>query len=676
MKKILSLALVIIMIFTITATAFAAPAPKPGVDISGNSMTWSAADKETVKAKFPLSTQKDKIVPATATPAVPSARQNASGDKITSNAHSGDFPGLYFYWDDKQKDDGFLKVDPAVFKWFEDGKFYITAKNSNAYWDYWIIPEKGVKTSEGFLLYQIPRYFMYIEANNKNGKVTEVKDELKNINMIFIDGLWRTYDLEIVKAWSPNNEAGAVATLTNGYSFGKKLGIRLYFNESANINFKENNIASKIIDDYKYDFSFVSVSVNGEVSNENQVDFDAKSGKAYKIVFTNTWKKTPLPSKITVTKTWDFGDLPEEQWADLKQLLKFRANFDVDLFVEQTVDANTKIKIKEVPIGWTYTCEDDENVYDFSVVCDDTKYNFITGRNKAYVLEFANKVVMTTSKKASVVVTKEWGGEFDELPDAVKTELGDLLEFEVDGFAFDGLDVTKYVRPGTALEAFEVAKKWSYTTTGEDGITYIYKVDWDDTTYAVAAAGAGAEYVFAFTNVVTRAELKKPLSYKPLDKLESEAHTAKWWNAWQTGPKSYARWVFCNAASTISFNDPFNEGKYFVAMDNKAFSFSDDGLVAIGFGSGGGLTYIMTFDAGGNYKIYDAVASGGVYYLGALVELDIDIGMFVDTNLTLRIDSAPYLNPNPKDFDVDIIYSFYNLFGSGAMQAWYLEITG
>ena len=44
-------------------------------------------------------------------PAMPSARRNASGTKITSNAHSRDFPGIIFHWGTnasnpgKQKDD-------------------------------------------------------------------------------------------------------------------------------------------------------------------------------------------------------------------------------------------------------------------------------------------------------------------------------------------------------------------------------------------------------------------------------------------------------------------------------------------------------------------------------------------------------------------------------------------
>jgi len=65
----------------------------------------------------------------------PYDRGNAAGDKIPSNAHSADYPGIYFYWNDKQREDGVLLVDPFVFTLFKDETFTVTAKTSNCYWD-------------------------------------------------------------------------------------------------------------------------------------------------------------------------------------------------------------------------------------------------------------------------------------------------------------------------------------------------------------------------------------------------------------------------------------------------------------------------------------------------------------------------------------------------------------
>lgn len=58
-----------------------------------------------------------------------SDRSNASGAKITSNAHNSDFPGIYFIWDYKQPDVGFLKVHESVFDGLKS--FRITLKASN-----------------------------------------------------------------------------------------------------------------------------------------------------------------------------------------------------------------------------------------------------------------------------------------------------------------------------------------------------------------------------------------------------------------------------------------------------------------------------------------------------------------------------------------------------------------
>lgn len=66
-----------------------------------------------------------------------SNKNNASGEvKITSNSHSAKFPDVFFRWDNKQRDDGFLKIDPKFFETYEG--FTITKKVSNTYWDYLI----------------------------------------------------------------------------------------------------------------------------------------------------------------------------------------------------------------------------------------------------------------------------------------------------------------------------------------------------------------------------------------------------------------------------------------------------------------------------------------------------------------------------------------------------------
>jgi len=95
-------------------------------------------------------------------------RQNASGPKITSNAHSDEFPGIYFIWDSKQKDSGYLKVSASVFEIYQS--FTLTAKEANLYWDFVIGLKAGQqKTADNCYVFFIPK------ANNNS-----------NINMVFL----------------------------------------------------------------------------------------------------------------------------------------------------------------------------------------------------------------------------------------------------------------------------------------------------------------------------------------------------------------------------------------------------------------------------------------------------------------------------------------------------------
>ena len=95
-------------------------------------------------------------------------RQNASGPKIPSGAHSGEFSGIYFIWDSKSNNNGYLFVEGALFNLYES--FVLTAKEGNEYWDFFIMPQDEQKTTEdGQYIFFLPR------AGGKN-----------NINMVFL----------------------------------------------------------------------------------------------------------------------------------------------------------------------------------------------------------------------------------------------------------------------------------------------------------------------------------------------------------------------------------------------------------------------------------------------------------------------------------------------------------
>ena len=94
-------------------------------------------------------------------------RKNASGEKITSNAHSAKYPGIFFIWDSKQKDNGYLVVSECVFDYYKS--FVLTSKNSNEFWDFPIALQEGQKAVNGAYIFFIPK-----AQNNKN------------INMVFV----------------------------------------------------------------------------------------------------------------------------------------------------------------------------------------------------------------------------------------------------------------------------------------------------------------------------------------------------------------------------------------------------------------------------------------------------------------------------------------------------------
>jgi len=121
---------------------------------AGSSIVWNGASDKEVAVNI------DAVQNFT--------RKNASGAKITSNAHSADFPGIYFIWDSKQKDNGYLKVDAVVFDKYVG--FTLTSKESNTYWDFNICIQPGqAKTGDNCYVFYIPKVY-----NNKN------------INMVFI----------------------------------------------------------------------------------------------------------------------------------------------------------------------------------------------------------------------------------------------------------------------------------------------------------------------------------------------------------------------------------------------------------------------------------------------------------------------------------------------------------
>ncbi|MCL2757648.1 MAG: hypothetical protein FWD43_06185, partial [Coriobacteriia bacterium] len=221
MKKLIFFVMTVALMFAVSVPAFAAPAPvsgDPAWDVKYKKK--EGVDQTCKLVSGPLGAIIDGVV------LKENPRTDASGDKIPSNAHSADYPGLYFYWDDKQKDDGVLLVKEEVFSLFEDGKFILTAKDSNNYWGYLIAPWTAAKAIDGVFVYYIPKTWQYHDAKGKLQNVS-----LKNINMVFIDGKYKSAWFEIEKKWFDEDgnpiegidadDLNALLTFNNGYKLGE-----------------------------------------------------------------------------------------------------------------------------------------------------------------------------------------------------------------------------------------------------------------------------------------------------------------------------------------------------------------------------------------------------------------------------------------------------------------------
>jgi hypothetical protein len=158
MKKFIVILLATLMVVAVAFPVFAARAPeKAPTKAPANAVQWRG--------------ESDKAVAVTIDEARNNNRRNASGPRVVSNAHNENFPGLFFIWDARHRDNGYLKVKASVFDKYES--FTLTAKESNTFWDFSIAPRRGQRrTGDDCYVFHIPK----AQGN-------------RNINMVFIGEL-------------------------------------------------------------------------------------------------------------------------------------------------------------------------------------------------------------------------------------------------------------------------------------------------------------------------------------------------------------------------------------------------------------------------------------------------------------------------------------------------------
>jgi hypothetical protein len=395
-KVITSTVLVLMLVAGIFAalplTANGAPIPAQG------NPAWDAKYAKDAVVIEPA------LGPATDIPNNP--RTDASGDKITSNAHSADYPGLYFYWNDKQKDNGVLLVLPEVFDLFVDGQFTLTAKNSNNYWGYTISPETGTLI-DGVYAYGIEKQIKYNEIGN-NGKVSSKTDDLKNINMVFIDGEYKSGFLDITKIWL--NEDG-IEFIGDNTLISFKEGYTLGENTIALRTYAEANSGRKI--------TVTENPIKGFTTLKNPQSVTVTMGNTAELIFTNQkqW------ANIEIVKVWLDADgnemvAPEgvEAIFDIVGASVTRSKFDVTEGTYQVKEGKYIVKERLLE---GFELISDNNV-EITVAAGETGIvTFTNKENTVGSIEIDSSVTLTTITKTilqkwqrTATPYEEWGPTF------------------------------------------------------------------------------------------------------------------------------------------------------------------------------------------------------------------------------------------------------------------------
>ena len=198
MKKIITLAIILTLAVASLITGITVGATNAKDTTAGNGGSNKAAVVNNLSS-IVWKGESDKAAAVNIIEVKNDTRKNASGVKITSNAHSADFPGIYFIWDSKQKDNGYLKVDGSVFDKYQS--FVLTSKESNTYWDFKIELTNGQSmTEDGCYVFFIPKVY-----NNKN------------INMVFISEFTEKYVEPIIERFVTPIYSGDEAFMGNAY---------------------------------------------------------------------------------------------------------------------------------------------------------------------------------------------------------------------------------------------------------------------------------------------------------------------------------------------------------------------------------------------------------------------------------------------------------------------------
>ena len=666
-KKLLAILLALVMVAAVTIPALATSAAK-----FGNSQWAAQYLKADAKKPTDYIGVKDNVVKAAAdiTPNLWD-RGNASGDKIPSNAHSGDYVGLFFYWNDKQKDNGYLFVLDFVFDYFKDdythksghvfapgeNGFVLTAKNSNDYWGYKISRDTGVIVGQidgvDVYAYSIPKQLQYLD---KKGKTQ--KEDLKNINMVFIDGEYKDAYLTIEKEWfdeegNPITDAALIDQLNDllTFNYGLKLGYNVIkitaFDEAA--NGKKLAVTEGAIAGYKAKVNPINVTVKWDDAPTKVIKFENQK----------QW------AKIEIVKIWleecGCGDADCDcgcvMFDDLDSCYFILDADDLDLEAAFEIGGNpADLGYNEVKSG-TYTVEEVDIPDGFTLLYQTADVVTVEPDEVATVIFYNLLDAGTPADDPHIIVYKDWIGDISDFTTADLNALVSFTDGTITYTINQGEDV---VAGATTITESIIGSVAGYSIDFVDvDISASNSKTGDPVTVLVTTSGASISFIaeedviyeITFTNEVIK-DTPPPPGFKAIGKITSESHSADWW-------ADYG--IICLAGSTISHHG--TNGKYFVALTDKAFD-ELGSPIYIGYGTQGSMPYVLEFTKT-TVTLYDF--SSNPY--GDPLTIP---------GLAIANPGSVYVLSNPNgingNVNVDVQFLFDNLWGSGSMQAYLLEL--
>jgi hypothetical protein len=490
---------------------------------------------------------------------------------------------------------------------------------------------------------------MYCETDKKTGAIVTdkktglpvmVKDELKNINMVFIDGDYKDAQLTIVKVWldeEGNIIAGddSLVLLNAPYELG------------VNVITVDSLLGKNV--------TVTEQPIEGFTALKNPLSAKVLPGGSATVTFENQKQY----ASITIVKVWlaicecDEADCNGLAEIDAPVLYGVKATFtDPFALGVNTVKAGEYIISEDeiepvdtgdaiVYFGLEKVEIDGVEIDPFDWLDDNGPTIAVNGGEKTTVTYY-NLVSVEPKAAPEVRVQKIW---LDW--EGIEIDLNNLA-FAVSAPDFDSnfdYELNSNI-PSPLIAGYDyyireiLDPDWFY----DDG-AYVYEIEFvsvsggdivEGETAIISIAEHDREYAIVFTNQIVRTPKNNPTGI--YDAIPSHTHADRWWNNAKLG---FNYWILCYAGNTT------DEGQYFIFLGDAFFEKYES--VTVGFGTKNNFVQTITFTKDDLEYRDSMVYANGTHY----------------TEPT---------NTKNYDFGPGYFTWFDNPHGTGAMQAWLISV--